>query len=40
MIHEIISFRESVFLSKEYLPAEKVPMNQVNNLGTYCYRYY
>ncbi|WP_061234102.1 phospholipase D-like domain-containing protein [Leptospira interrogans] len=40
LIHEIISFRESVFLSKEYLPAEKVPMNQVNNLGTYCYRYY
>ncbi|UOG36369.1 phospholipase D-like domain-containing protein [Leptospira noguchii] len=39
LIHEMISFRESAFPSNEYLFAEDVPINQVKNLGTYCYRY-
>ncbi|WP_061244458.1 phospholipase D-like domain-containing protein [Leptospira noguchii] len=39
LIHEMISFRESAFPSNEYLSAEDVPINQVKNLGTYCYRY-
>ncbi|EMO55510.1 phospholipase D-like domain-containing protein [Leptospira noguchii] len=39
LIQEMISFRESVFPSNEYLSAEDVPINQVKNLGTYCYRY-
>ncbi|UOG35689.1 phospholipase D-like domain-containing protein [Leptospira noguchii] len=39
LIHEMISFRESAFTSNEYLSAEDVPINQVKNLGTYCYRY-
>lgn len=39
LIQEIVSFRESVFPFNEHLSAEEVPINQVRNLGTYCYRY-